>query len=284
LNIRVERLQFVYNPRTPLEVIALRDIDFELPRGKVLGILGGTGSGKTTLIKILNGLLEPSGGQVLYDGKESREFGSSLALKVGVVFQRPERQLFEPTVWEDISFVLRRFSDADEDEIHRRVLEASRMVGLDIEAVGERSPASLSDGVKRQAAIAGILVNRPDVLVLDEPAVGLDPKSLSELVRLVEEIKQGGRSVIVVSHDMEAFLPSLDLLMVLRQGIQAAFGTPSHVCGLLADDDSMRGLLPGLSLLVHDLREHGCALPENEFRIPGIVDNLMTLRGKCGSS
>jgi len=284
LNIRVESLHFVYNPSTPLEVVALRDINFELPRGKVLGILGGAGSGKTTLIKILNGLLEPSRGRVSFDGKESREFGSSLALRVGVGFQRPERQLFEPTVREDISFVLRRFSEADEGEIHRRVLEASNMVGLDIEAVGERSPASLSDGVKRKAAIAGILVNRPDVLVLDEPAVGLDPQSLSEIVGLVDEFKQRGRTVIVVSHDMEAFLSSLDLLMVLHRGIQAAFGTPSHVCDLLADDETMRGLLPGLALLVHYLRKQGCALPEHEFQIPGIVDNLMTLRGKCGSS
>lgn len=284
MNIQVQGLQFVYNPGTPLEVTALRGIDFELPAGKVLGILGGTGSGKTTLIKTLNGLLEPSSGRVLLDGIESTAFGSGLALKVGVVFQRPERQLFEPTVREDVSFVLRRFSDLDDAAIQRRVFEASNMVGLDIEAVGDRSPTSLPDGTKRQAAIAGILVNQPDVLILDEPAVGLDPKAIADLIRLVGKLKESGRTVIVVAHDMDAFLASLDLLMVLHAGTQAAFGTPSQVCSFLADNDAVRGMLPGLAMLIHDLRNNGCAMPENEFRIPVMIDRLITLRGQCGSS
>jgi energy-coupling factor transporter ATP-binding protein EcfA2 len=220
----------------------------------------------------------------LLDETESVAFGSALARKVGVVFQRPERQLFEPTVWEDISFVLRRFSDLDDAGIHRRVREASAMVGLDIEAIGRRPPASLTDGNRRKAAIAGILVNRPDVLILDEPAVGLDPTALEDIVRLIQEFKKDGKTIVVVSHDMEPFLAILDVLMALHGGKQAAFGTPADVCSALAMDDAMKGLLPGLGVLIRELRDKGCAMPENEFRVPALVHRLKTLRGQCGSS
>jgi energy-coupling factor transport system ATP-binding protein len=284
VNIRVEGLDFVYNPGTPLEVAALRSIDFEIPSGKVLGILGGTGSGKTTLIKHLNGLLEPTRGRILFDGVASAAFGSSLARKVGVVFQRPERQLFEPTVFEDISFVLRRFSDMDDGEIRERVRAASEMVGLDIELLGDRPAASLSDGLRRKVAIAGILVNRPDVLVLDEPAVGLDPAALSHVVRLVREYAAVGKTVVVVSHDMDAFLPLLDFLLVLFRGMQAAFGDPSRVCSVLADHEGLRGLLPGLALFVEDLRTNGYDVPENEFGIPELVHRLLTVREQGAAS
>lgn len=284
VNIRVESLDFVYNPETPLQVAALSGLDFEVLSGKVLGVLGGTGSGKTTLIKNLNGLLTPTRGRVLFDGVPSAQFGPTLPRRVGVVFQRPERQLFEPTVFEDISFVLRRCADMDGGEIHERVRAASAMVGLDIDRVGDRPAISLSDGVRRQAAIAGILVNRPDVLVLDEPAVGSDPAGLSRIVRLVREYAAQGKTVIVVSHDMDPFLPLLDFLLVLCEGRQVAFGDPGRVCSVLAGHEKLRELLPGLALLVEDLRARGFDLPENEFRIPVLVHRLVHGHGRGAAS
>ena len=280
MEIKVENLAYVYNPGTPLELRALEDVSFVLPSGKVLGILGGTGSGKTTLIKTLNGLLEPNRGRVLLDGMDSNDFGHGLRRKVGIVFQRPERQLFESTVEKDISFALRRLLGFTEREIQERVKAAADLVGLDIKSLADRSPITLSDGEKRKAAIAGVLVNEPDVLVLDEPAVGLDLPSINLLVGLVHELsKSQGASVIVVSHDMEPFLPVLDLLMVLNEGRVEAFGSPAGVCEELEDDSAVRNLLPEIALLVHDLRKAGHSIERTEIRTSELVNRLLELRG-----
>jgi len=280
LEIRVENIKYVYNPGTPLEMKALDDVGFVLTSGKVLGILGGTGSGKTTLVKTLNGLLKPTRGRVLLDGVDTNEYGPGLRRKVGIVFQRPERQLFESTVAKDISFALRRFPDLTEKEIQERVNAAADLVGLDVKSLADRSPMTLSDGEKRKAAIAGVLINEPDVLVLDEPAVGLDLPSIVDLVDLIHELsKSKGASVVIVSHDMEAFLPVLDLMMVLKEGQVAAFGSPAEVCERLGDDPAMRDLLPGIALLVHDLRKAGHSIPPAEVRIPALVNRLLELRG-----
>jgi energy-coupling factor transport system ATP-binding protein len=280
LEIKVENLTYVYNPGTSLEIRALEDVSFVLPSGKVLGILGGTGSGKTTLIKTLNGLLQPSRGRVLLDGVDSNEYGLGLRRKVGIVFQRPERQLFESTVEKDISFALRRLSELTEKEIQERVKAAADLVGLDIESLSDRSPMALSDGEKRKAAIAGVLVNEPEILVLDEPAVGLDLPSINELVCLVQQLnKSKGASIIVVSHDMETFLPILDLMMVLDEGRVGAFGSPAAVCEELGNDPAMRNLLPEIALLVYDLRKAGHSIARTEIRTPELVNRLLELRG-----
>jgi energy-coupling factor transport system ATP-binding protein len=253
LEIRVDNLDYVYNPGTPLELKALDRVTFTLPHSQVLGILGGTGSGKTTLVKNLNGLLIPTEGRALLDGKDSQSYGALLRRKVGVVFQRPERQLFEQTVYRDIC----------------------KLVGLDLADVANRSPFALSDGQKRKVAIAGILVNRPETLVLDEPTVGLDPPSSRELVLLLQGLKtSGNRTIVIVSHNMGPFLPLLDRLLVLDQGRVAGFGSPAEVCDKLADDEVMRQLLPELALVVHDLRKAGCPIPQDEYRIPELLDQL----------
>lgn len=285
MDIRVDHVSYVYNPGTPLEQAALRDITFELPTGKVLGLLGGTGSGKTTLIRNLNGLLTPTNGSIFLDGVEIRAYGPDLRHKVGVVFQRPERQLFEDTVFRDISFVLRRFSGLSDSTIGTAVERACNLVGLDIEEVGERSPRALSDGERRKAAIAGILVNEPEVLVLDEPAVGLDPPSVADLVSMLGSMKaRGGTSVVISSHDMDPFLEILDLMMLLREGHVAAFGTPDQVCSDLAHDEIFRPWLPDLAVLVHDLRAAGYPIKPNEFRIPDLAEQLMGIVQSTGGS
>jgi energy-coupling factor transport system ATP-binding protein len=275
LEIRVENLEYVYNPGTPLELKALSGIDFTVGAGKFVGILGGTGSGKTTLIRNLNGLLIPTNGRVLLDGTDARSFGPSLRKKVGVVFQRPERQLFEDTVFKDISFVLRRFSGLSAEAIQKRVRDAAAVLDLDIDELGDRSPLTLSEGQKRKVAIAGILVNEPEALVLDEPAVGLDPPSIADLVAALSEMKEAGdKTVVIVSHDMDPFLHLLDFLMVMDKGNNLAFGTPDDVCRYLGKDPVSRSLLPDLALLVHDLRNAGCDLPPNEYRVPVLLEKL----------
>jgi energy-coupling factor transport system ATP-binding protein len=275
VEICAENISHTFNLGTPLETKALEKVSFTLPNGSALGVLGGTGSGKTTLVKHLNGLLAPTEGRLLLDGEDIRSYPGSPGRAVGLVLQRPERQLFEETVMADISFVLRRFSMLSEDDILAKVSETCEMLGLDIGLIGQRSPLELSDGEKRKVAIAGILVNEPHILVLDEPAVGLDPPSVEGLVRALDTIKNGqGRSLVIVSHDMEPFLPLLDRVLVLTGGRVAAFGSPADVCAVLGDDPVMRDFLPGLALLVHDLRQQGIALQPNEFRIQAIVDQL----------
>ncbi|MBI5571495.1 MAG: ATP-binding cassette domain-containing protein [Desulfomonile tiedjei] len=280
MEIRVDKLTHWYNPGTSLQVSALEDVSFIVPAGKVLGILGGTGSGKTTLIKHLNGLLTPTQGRVLLDGKDVETYGPGLGRKVGVVLQRPERQLFDETVFRDISFVLRRFTALDQAEISLRVRRACELVGLDLEAVGDRSPHALSDGEKRKTAIAGVLVNEPDVLVLDEPAVGLDPPSMADVIRLLDGMKQAGdRTIVIVSHDMGPFLTLLDSLLVLNAGRVSAFGSPGEVCAGLSDDPVMRNYLPRLALLVHDLAERGFPVGLDAFTIETLAEQLVVHAG-----
>ncbi|MEJ2717482.1 MAG: ATP-binding cassette domain-containing protein [Deltaproteobacteria bacterium] len=283
MEIRVENLQYVYNEGTPLERKALDGITFTLSPGTILGVLGGTGSGKTTLIRNLGGLLEPTRGRVLIDGVDARNHGPGLKRNVGVAFQRPERQLFEETVFKDISFVLRHFSDCDEAEILRRVRAVSDLMGLNIDEMADRSPLALSDGEKRKVAIAGILVNDPETLILDEPAVGLDPPSVAELIAVIEDLKASGdRSVVIVSHEMDCFLPLLDLMMVLDRGRMAAIGSPGEVSDALADDPAMRDLLPAACLLVHDLQKAGYAIPSDLFAVPALTDRIARLLGSPG--
>ncbi len=285
VEIRADRVKYVYNAATPLELEALRDVSFVLPAGKVLGLIGGTGSGKTTLIRNLNGLLIPTSGSILVGGVDTRNYGPELRRKVGVVFQRPERQLFDDTVFHDISFVLTRFSHLSELEIQSAVDRACKLVGLDIGEVGDRSPQALSDGERRKAAIAGILVHEPDVLVLDEPAVGLDPPSISDLVSMIGSMKEvGGTTVVIASHDMDPFLEVIDLMMVLQKGRAVAFGTPDEVCSELAHDETFRPLLPELALLVHDLRAAGYPIKPNEFRVPDLVQQLKDLARSPGGN
>lgn len=272
LEILVEDLEFVYSPGTPLEIVALAGVSFNIPQSSVLGIVGGTGSGKTTLVKNLNGLLVPTRGRVLLNGKDIRSYGPSLRREVGVVFQRPERNLFEETVYRDISFVLRRTPGLGDAEIHQRVEDACRLVGLSLDDVGDRSPMSISDAQKRKVGVAGILVNNPKVLILDEPAVGLDPPSLADLIDVLRKMKESGnRTLVIVSHDMDPFLPLLDLMLVLDHGKISAFGSPDEVCAALLDDPVMREFLPGRMLLARSPGKAGSALSPDELDVQELL-------------
>lgn len=275
MEIVAQDIEYTFNPGTPLELRVLKGITFAQPRGTVLGILGGNGSGKTTLIRNLSGLVRPTRGKALLDGKDPASYGAALRRKVGVVFQCPERQLFGETVFEDIAFALRRFSGYSAEKIRSMVEEAAELVALDLRTVAERSPLALSQGEQRKVVIAGVLANRPEVLVLDEPAAGLDLPSTGELIKAIAGLKESGtRTVVVVSHDMNPFLEILDLLLVLEQGRAVAFGSPQDVCSALAPVPHMRELLPGLAVLLYDLRGAGCPIPSGEFRIPALVEQM----------
>lgn len=278
MEIRADHIGYVYNPGTTLELRALHDVSFILSSGSVSGILGASGSGKTTLVRNLNGLLQPTVGRVLLDGVDMRSFGPELRRRVGLVFQRPERQFFEETVFQEISFVLRRFTDLHTGEISARVDQASAMVGLSISQIATRSPMSLSDGERRKVAIAAILTNEPQVLILDEPAVGLDLPSVRDLVQLIEQIKRhGDRTVIIVSHDLDAFLPVLDNIIVLDEGRLACCGSPPEVCTALGEDPRMRPFLPEPGLLLYDLNKKGVPVSRTELRITILAEQLARL-------
>lgn len=259
-----------------METVALKGISFDVQSGEAFGILGESGAGKTTLARVLNGLLIPTKGLVTLGGKEIHRFGPKLRHKVGLVFQRPERQLFEETVTKDISFVLRHFAILSALEITERVKKAANLVNVDLDQLGERSPLALSEGERRKVAIAGVLVNDPVILILDEPAVGMDPISSRCLVEMITEFKEmGDRSVIVVSHDLEPFLGVLDRLLVLDRGRVAAFGTLRDVYTALRDSDRLRGLLPELVVFVQDLGDAGIPINREEFRIAAISNQLV---------
>ncbi len=279
MDIVIEDLEYVYNPGTPTELKALDGISLTIPSGAALAILGASGSGKTTLLKNLNGLLLPTAGKILIDGKDIRQFGAELRKRAGLVCQQPERQVFEKTVFRDISFALRHFSTLSNGEINQRVAAAANLVGLDLDAIGDRSPWTLSDGEKRRVAMAGVLANDPQVLILDEPTVGLGPQSVETVLKLLERFrKERSRTVVIVSHQIDVFLEHIDTLAVLERGTLAAYGTPAKVCEILGDNPMLRPLLPELPLLIHDLRRRGFDVPPHEYNFHTLAKRILGLR------
>jgi energy-coupling factor transport system ATP-binding protein len=286
MEIRAENLGHVYNQGTPIEVKALESVAFALPSGAFLGILGGNASGKTTLVKIIAGLIKPSSGRVILDGKDASGSGPGLKRGVGLVFERPERQLFGETVYGDISFVLQRFSNMSREEIDERVRSVCQAMRLEIEEIGDRSPFALSLGEQRRVGIAGVLVSEPDVLILDEPGSGLDASSVSDLATVLAEIKaSGNRSVMIVSHDMEDFLDLLDLIMVLDGGRIALLGSPADVCRAAAGSPEMRAMLPPLMGFAGELWGAGVPLDLDQLNASSLADQIETiLRGAGGAT
>jgi energy-coupling factor transport system ATP-binding protein len=216
-----ESLSHVYFKGTPLEAVALQDVTLSVRRGEFVGLLGPTGSGKSTLVQHFNGLLRPTGGRVFIDGADIHAPGASLRgvrRKIGLLFQYPEHQLFEETVTEDVAFGPRNLG-LDPDEVDERVRESLRLVGLDPDVFGARSPFALSGGEMRRAAIAGVLAMRPEVLILDEPTAGLDPVGRGEILGRIGELRaREGMTVILISHSMDDVARLCDRVVVLHRG------------------------------------------------------------------
>jgi energy-coupling factor transport system ATP-binding protein len=227
VRVELQNVRHVYAPGTPFEVEALRDVSLAVEPDEVLGIVGGTGSGKSTLAQHLNLLLEPTSGRVLVDGVDARTLkGGELRRRVGLVFQFPEAALFAPTVEEDVAFAPRRLG-LDEDVVRQRVRETLELLGA--RHLAGRSPFALSGGEKRRVAIAGVLAMAPEVLVLDEPTAGLDPATREDLLGVVRALREGGTSVVLVSHDLDEVAEVADRVCVLEEGKVRAVGTPEEV-------------------------------------------------------
>ncbi len=264
MSIRVEHLTHIYDKGMPTEQIALEDINFTVADGELLGVIGHTGSGKSTLLQHLNGLLKPSSGRVLVGDVDITAPGVSMVeirKRIGLVFQYPEYQLFEETVAKDVAFGPKNLG-LSEQEIDERVQEALELVGLDYEQIKERSPFELSGGQKRRVAIAGVVAMRPEVLILDEPTAGLDPKAHHDVLDMVQEVhRRTGNIIILVSHNMADIARVSDKIIVIDSGHLVTTGTPQEV---FAQKELLRGVgldLPPITEFTETLREKGMALP-----------------------
>ena len=227
MKLELRDVRHTYAPGTPFEVEALRGVSLVVEQGEVLAIVGGTGSGKSTLVQHMNLLLVPTSGEVLVDGVDATTLKKrELRRRVGLVFQFPEAALFAPTVEEDVAFAPRQLG-LDEEEVRERVLESLRVLGAG--ELASRSPFALSGGEKRRAAIAGVLAMSPEVLVLDEPTAGLDPATRQDLLNLILGLRESGVSVVLVSHDLDEVAETADRVCALHEGKVSATGTPAQV-------------------------------------------------------
>ena len=233
MQIKFESVNHVYNANTPMEQRALYDINFGIKEGQFLSVVGHTGSGKSTLIQHMNGLLKPSSGSITIGEKVIKSDEKNKGLKdvrqhVGLVFQFPEYQLFEETVEKDIMFGPMNYG-VSEDEAHQRARDVIQMVGLN-ESILEHSPFNLSGGQMRRVAIAGILAMNPDVLVLDEPTAGLDPQGQHEMMEMFNTLhKQYGKTIVLVTHDMNLVAEYAEEMIVMHRGVMKLKGTPQQV-------------------------------------------------------
>ena len=257
--IEVKNLTHIYNEETAMESVAFRDVSFTVERGEYIGLIGHTGSGKSTLIQHMNGLLKPTAGTVLFEGQDIFAKGYSLKklrAKVGMVFQYPEYQLFEETVLQDVMFGPRNLG-FPEREAESAALEALRLVEFPEDQI-RKSPFELSGGQKRRAAIAGVLSMRPEVLILDEPAAGLDPGGRANILETVEKLhRERNMTIILVSHSMDDVAAYADRILVMDRGSLVWFDTPEAVFSHMEELESMGLSAPQLSYLARDLNAAG---------------------------
>lgn len=260
MSIKVEHLTHIYDKGMPSESIALDDVSFTAEDGQFIGIIGHTGSGKSTLLQHLNGLLKPDEGTVTVGDVNITQPGISMVeirKRIGLVFQYPEYQLFEETVAKDVAFGPRNLG-LSEEEIEERVKEAIELVGLDYESIKDRSPFELSGGQKRRVAIAGVVAMRPEVLILDEPTAGLDPKAHKDVLKMVEKVhRRTGNITIFVSHNMTDVARLSDKIVVIHSGKLVAEGTPKEV---FSQKEILRSVgldLPPVTEFTETLRERG---------------------------
>ena len=266
-DIRLESLRHVYSRGTPFEKTALDDVSLDIPSGQYVAILGHTGSGKSTLIQHLNGLLAPTSGRVLFDGEDihcSKEALRDIRFRVGLVFQYPEYQLFEETVYRDIAFGPKNMGLSD-SEIDEHVRQGARFAGVD-ESLFSLSPLELSGGQKRRIAIAGVMAMEPDVLVLDEPIAGLDPAGCRALLKNIKEYHRSTHgTVILVTHDMDVAASEAQRLVVMNKGSIALDGTPAEIFSRPTELRSMGLDIPDATALAQALRERGVEIPESIY-------------------
>lgn len=285
--LEIQNLSHVYSADTPFERAALRDVSLSIQRGEFVGLIGHTGSGKSTLIQHFNGLLKPTSGRVLFDGEDiwkDVKFTREIRFKVGLVFQYPEHQLFEETVYQDISFGPKNMG-LSEEEIRARVERAAQFVGI-TDAELQKSPFDLSGGQKRRAAIAGVIAMEPDVLILDEPTAGLDPRGRESILQNIRDYQAAQHAaVVMVSHSMEEIASNVDRLLVMNHGQNVMNGTPAEVFSHAEELVEMGLAIPKMTQLFLALKRRGVPVDTSVFSVEQAQQALRPLlkggRGVC---
>ena len=282
-DIKVSALRHVYSAGTPFEKVAIDDINIEIPHGQFVGLIGHTGSGKSTFIQHLNALLKPTSGTVTVDGEDinaDKITAKNVRHKVGLVFQYPEYQLFEETVYADIAFGPKNMG-LNEAEIDERVREAAHFVGVPDEQF-EKSPLELSGGQKRRVAIAGVIAMRPGVLILDEPTAGLDPAGCEQILRNICDYRtQTGSTVIIVSHSMDDVARLTDRLVVFNHGAIRFDGTPEEVFSQPEELRSIGLAVPAATELAMELKKRGLMLPNSIYTNEQLEKALLKLKRRA---
>ena len=286
MSIALEHVNYVYSPGTAYEKQALKDVSLEIPQGQFVGIIGHTGSGKSTLIQHLNGLTRATSGRILYEGRNIYEEGYDmrwLRSQVGLVFQYPEHQLFEVDVFSDVCFGPKNLG-LSQEEAEARAREALTLVGLD-ESFYKQSPFELSGGQKRRAAIAGVLAMKPEVLILDEPTAGLDPQGREDVLGLVAKLhREQGMTVILVSHSMEDVARYVSRLVVMNHGEKVFDGTPKEVFRHYKELEAIGLAAPQITYVVHALKEQGIPIDEDITTVEEARDAILAIWRKQGAA
>lgn len=277
--IRTENLTYVYGEGTPFRKVAVDNVNLDIDEGEIVGVIGHTGSGKSTLMQHLNGLLKPTSGRVFIDGEElfsDKARLRDIRFKVGLVFQYPEHQLFEETVYKDIAFGPKNMG-LDEGEIDKRIRETARLVGLK-EELFDKSPFELSGGQKRRVAIAGVMAMNPKVLILDEPTAGLDPKGRDKILGLIKEYhREKGTTVLLVSHSMEDVARTVSKILVMNDAKVFMYSDRSSVFAR-ADELTAMGLtVPQVTRVFDRLRAMGIEFRDEVFSIEYARDLVLKL-------
>ena len=277
MSIVLEHVSYTYSPETAYEIHALKDVNLEIPDGQFIGLIGHTGSGKSTLVQHLNGLVRATSGHIYFNGEDiyAKDYDMRrLRGKVGLVFQYPEHQLFEVDVLSDVCFGPKNQGLSQED-CEVRAKEALELVGFP-EKYYRQSPFELSGGQKRRVAIAGVLAMRPKVLVLDEPTAGLDPKGRDEILDQVERLhKETGMTVILVSHSMEDVARYVERIIVMNRGEKMLDGTPREVFRHYKELEKVGLAAPQVTYVMHDLKERGFDLSPDATTIEEAANEIM---------
>ena len=285
MSIVIEHLNYVYMQGGPYETRALDDVSLTIHDGEFVGLIGHTGSGKSTLVQHLNGLILPTSGQITVDGMDLADKNTdkrAIRRRVGLVFQYPENQLFEETVAKDIAFGPKNLG-LDEAEIDRRVRTAMRRVALDYDKLSQRSVFELSGGQMRRVAIAGVLAMEPQTLVLDEPCAGLDPRGREEILGLISDLhRESGATIVMVSHSMDDVAALAERVIVMNHGKVAMDGTPREI---FSRGEELRAIgldVPQAVELAQKLREKGFDVPEGIYKIEEVRAAVEAIVGKGG--
>lgn len=283
MSIKIENLTHVYMANGPFEKKALDNVNLDIKDGEFIALIGHTGSGKSTLIQHMNGLLEATSGKIIVDGEDITQKGvklSDVRKKVGLVFQYPEYQLFEETIAKDIAYGPTNLG-LDEEEIDKRVRKSMEMVGLDYEVYKDKSPFDLSGGQKRRVAIAGVIAMEPKTLILDEPTAGLDPKGRDDILEQIQLLhSKYNMTIILVSHSMEDVAKIAQRVIVMNKGKVALEGTPAEVFKHVKELEEIGLGVPQVTYLMMKLRERGYKVSDEVYTIEQCKKELMKLFGK----